>query len=39
MGNLYEREDDWSTATFWYSLDLVGLADGADYALRTADLD
>jgi hypothetical protein len=38
MGNLYEREDDWSTATFWYSPDLAPLRAGADYALRVVDL-
>lgn len=36
--NLYERVDDWSTATYWYAPDLAPLAPSVPYEERVADL-
>ena len=39
LGQLFEREDDWSAATFWYEpIPSAPLSPLADVALRTADL-
>ena len=38
-GGLYERQDDWSTATFWYEpIPSTPLPEMPDLAARTADI-
>ena len=40
LGNLFEREDDWSAASFWYeAIPSAALPELPDYAARIADLE